>query len=43
MLKYLPRRIRPVTLVELSRAWTQTWHELGTLGFACPRLATCEV
>ena len=33
----------PLSLSELSRAWTQVWRELETLGFDSPRLATCQV
>jgi hypothetical protein len=33
----------PLSLPELSRAWTQVWREIETLRFASPRLATCQV
>lgn len=33
----------PLSVSQLSSAWTKGWRELETLGFACPRLATCQV
>lgn len=38
-----PHPLLPLSLAELSAAWTKVWRDLETLGFACPRLATCQV
>jgi len=39
----IPKHFHPVTLSEINRVWTQVWRELEVMGFACPRLATCQV
>lgn len=39
----IPEHFRPVSLNELSTAWTKVWRELEGLGFICPRLEKCQV
>lgn len=40
---FIPKHFHPVTMSGINRAWTQIWREIEVLGFACPRLATCQV
>lgn len=39
----IPDHLHPLFAAELNRAWTRVWREIETLGFACPRLGSCQL
>ena len=40
---FIPEVLTPIFMSDVNHAWTKVWREIEGMGFACRRLATCQV